>query len=63
MLHWEKNPIKITVLAQYSCTIFIFLLILYRRIVKNLVLCMKFYTSIYKFSPNMVYHIFDYAKI
>ena len=28
-LHWEKIPIKITVLAQYSCSIFIFLFILY----------------------------------
>ena len=27
--HWEKIPIKITVLAQYSCSIFIFLFISY----------------------------------
>ena len=62
-IHWEKIPIKITVLAQYSCSIFIFLFILYRGIVKNLLLYMKFCTSLYKFSPNMVYHIFDYFKI
>ena len=36
--HWEKNPIKITVLAQYSCRIFIFLFILYCRIVKSTVI-------------------------
>ena len=41
-------------LVQYSCIIFIFLFILYRRIVKNIVLCMKFYISLCKFSPNMV---------
>ena len=37
VLHWEKIPIKNTVLAQYSCSIFIFLFILYFRIVKNMV--------------------------
>ena len=48
-MHWEKIPIKITVLAQYSCSIFIFMFILYCRIVKNMVLCMKFYISLCKF--------------
>ena len=57
----KKIPMKITVLAQYSCSIFIFLFVLFRRILKNMVLCMKFYTSLCKFSPNMVYHIFDYS--
>ena len=61
LIHWEKIPIKITLLAQYSCSIFIFLFILYRRIVKNMVLSMKFYTSLCKFSPPMVYHIYDYS--
>ena len=37
-LHWEKTPIKITVLiAQYSCSIFIFLFILHFKIVKHMV--------------------------
>ena len=62
-IHWKKILITITVLARYSCSIFIFLFILYRRIVKNMVLCMKFYTSLGKFIPNMVYHIFDYSTI
>ena len=39
--HGEKILIKIIV--HYSCSIFIFLFILYCRIVKNMVLCMKFY--------------------
>ena len=34
-LHWQKILIKIIVLAQYSCSIFIFLFILYRRILKK----------------------------
>ena len=34
-LRWEKNLIKITVLAQYSRSIFIFLFILYCRISKR----------------------------
>ena len=37
ILHWKKIPIKIIVLAQYSCSIFIFLLNLYCRRVKNMV--------------------------
>ena len=57
MLHWEKIPIKIT------CISFIFLFFLHRRIVKNMVLCMKFYNSLCNFSPNILHHIFDCSKI
>ena len=49
IVHWKKIPKKITVLAQYSCSIFIFLFILYCRIVKNMVLRMKFYISLCQF--------------
>ena len=45
-VYWKKILIKITVLAQYSYSIFIFLFILYCRIVQNMVLCMKFYISL-----------------
>ena len=49
IIHREKIPIKITVVAQYSCSIFIFLFILHCRIVKNMVLRIKFYISLCKF--------------
>ena len=48
-LCWEKMPIIITVLAQYSYSIFIYVFILYCRMVENIVLCIKFYPSLYKF--------------
>ena len=54
MKAFEKIPgenllIKITVLAQYFCSIFIFMYILYSRIVKNKVQGVKFYVSLCKF--------------
>ena len=64
MLYTEKKiPIKITVLAQYSCGIFIFLFILYCRIVKNMVyhISNKFTNRNIKFHTQ--YHIFDYSTI
>ena len=45
----EKMPIKITVLVQYFCTMFISLYILYCRIVKNKVLGIIFYSLLCKF--------------
>ena len=41
-IHEKQIPIKITVLAQYFCSMIILLYILYRRIVKNKILGMKF---------------------
>ena len=62
-LHWEKIPLKITVLAQYSCSIFIFLFILYFRIVKNMVyhIWTKFTKRSIKFYRQ--HQIFDYSTI
>ena len=43
-----KNPMKITVLAHYFCSMFIFVCVSYCRIVKNKVLGMKFYILLCK---------------
>ena len=60
---WEKIPIKITVLAQHSCSIFIFLFILYCRIVEIMLyhIWTKFTKQSIKFHTQ--YHIFYYSTI